>query len=532
MKHLVILTALLIWDFSLNAQSTKMGLFDQSSVKISEVKSNTTLSDFGPAVIGDSLYFTSFSDLILNNKGKKQQDITKEFYDLYKAGIDDSGNVVTNRVALDEFITRFHDGPVSWCAKTGELFITQSNYVDPMVVYKPFRNEKIKLRIVVAAKQDGKWAVKEEFSNNNPNYSVGHPAINGAGDTLFFSSDMPGGYGATDIYYSVRTKDGWGVPVNLGSKVNTGEKEEFPFITGNSYPGRYLIFASKGHKSKGGFDLFYTPLSDPGKVIFQFTDPINTAFDDFSMALPENAEYGYLTSNRPGTGDDDIYRFTFEKYIDYLLELLIIDSRSFKRIPGAMVNFCTIQGNMKAADGLVSFRFKKNTACDVTASAFGYKDNHKLLTIGVPRQGTLLRDTIFLDLIVNEKIVLKNIYYDFDKWDILPESATELDRLISLMKENPGMTVDLGSHTDERGTDQYNQRLSQKRAQSAVDYIVSKGVGQSRIKAIGYGESQLIHKSSAAHQCTPEEHRENRRTEIYIPGFIRGEAVKQLKGDF
>jgi outer membrane protein OmpA-like peptidoglycan-associated protein len=530
MKHLFILTPILISFFSVYAQSEKSGLFEESSVKMSEINSNTPRSDFGPAVIGDSLYFTSFRDEMVKKTDKKV--IEMEFYDLYRAGIDDSGNVISKRQALDEFITRFHDGPVSWCAKTGELFITQSNYVDPLVVFKPFRNENIKLRIVVAGKLSNTWTVVEEFPYNNPKYSIGHPAINESGDTLFFSSDMPGGFGATDIYYSVRKNNRWGEPVNLGSQINTSEKEEFPFITGKSYSGRFLIFASTGHKSQGGFDLFYTQLSKPGYDVNQFSEPINTKFDDFSMGLPENVEYGYMTSNRPGTGDDDIYKLTFNKYIDHLLEIWVVDAKTLKSIPGALVNFCNKSSNKTGSDGMVSLRFKRNSVCDVSASAFGYHDNHKLVKIGTPPQGTVLRDSIFLDLIVNEKIVLRNIYYDFDKWDILPESETELDLLIGLMKENSGMKVELSSHTDERGTDQYNLKLSQKRAQSAVNYIVSKGIDQLRIKAIGYGESQLIYKSSVVHKCTPEEHRENRRTEIFIPGFIRAEPVKQVKGDF
>ena len=530
MKHLFILTSILISFYSGNAQSVKTDLFDQSSVKMSEIKSNTLRSDFGAAVIGDSLYFTSFRDEMVKKTDKKV--IEMEFYDLYRVGIDDSGNVISKRQALDEFITRFHDGPVSWCANTGELFITQSNYVDPLVVFKPFRNENVKLRIVVARKLNNTWSVVEEFPYNNPRYSIGHPAINESGDTLFFSSDMPGGFGATDIYYSVRKNNRWGEPVNVGSQINTSEKEEFPFITGNGYWGRYLVFASTGHNSKGGFDLFYTKLNDPKPEISQFQEPINGTFDDFSMNLPDKVEYGYMTSNRPGTGNDDIYKLTFNKYIDYLLEIWVIDAKTLKPIPGALVNFCNKFSNKTAAEGMVSLRFMRNSVCDVSASAFGYHDNHKLVKIGTPPQGTVLRDSIFLDLIVNEKIVLRNIYYDFDKWDILPESEIELDLLIGLMKENSGMKVELGSHTDERGTDQYNIKLSQKRAQSAVDYIVSKGIDQSRIKAIGYGESQLIYKSSATHKCTPTEHRENRRTEIFIPGFIRGEPVKQVKGDF
>lgn len=530
MKNVLVLNAIMISFMTVNAQSAKTDLFDQYSVKISEVKTNTIRSDFGPKVIGNSLFFTSFRDEVI---GKSDIELkTKEFYDLYKADIDNVGNIVTNRQAIDEFITRFHDGPVSWCAKTGELFITQSNYVDPSVIYKPFRTEDIKLRIVIAKKLNNLWTVTEEFAFNNPAYSVGHPAINLSGDTLFFASDMPGGLGATDLYFSVRKNSKWGQPVNLGSKVNTSGKDEFPFVTGDSYSGRYLIFASTEHNSKGGLDLFYTRLNDPKSEVSQFPEPINSTYDDFSMDLPENVEYGYMTSNRPGTGNDDIYKLTFNKYLEYLQEILVLNAKSLKPIPGALVNLCNLKKSECGSDGLVSIMLKKNSVCDVSASAFGYKDNHKVLKIGTPKPGTILRDTIYLDIVVNEKIVLRNIYYDFDKWAILPESATELDRLVDLMKQNSEMKVELGSHTDERGTDDYNMKLSQKRAQSAVDYIVSKGIDPSKIKAIGYGESQLINKSTPTHSCTPEEQRENRRTEIYIPGFVKAEPVKQIKGDF
>ncbi len=530
MKKLVILTLIIISFLTIRGQSKKTDLFDQSSVKMSEVNTNTIVSDFGPSVIDNFLYFTSFRDELINVTDKKL--IENEFYDLFKAAIDDSGNVRGSRQQIEEFISRYHDGPVSWCAKTGELFITQSNYVDPEVFFKPFRNENIKLRIIIFKNQNGHWTKMDEFPLNNAKYSVGHPAITQSGDTLFFASDMPGGYGATDLYSSVRKNMKWSEAINLGPKINTSGKEEFPFVTGNSYPGRFLIFASTGHNSTGGFDLFYKNLANPESEVARFQEPINSTYDDFAMTLPESVEYGFMTSNRPGTGNDDIYKMTFDKYLEYLLEILVLDARNWKPIPGAQVEFCNIKSEKANTVGLTSMIFKKNSVCDIKASAFGYKDNHKLVRIGAPRQGTVLRDTIFLDMVVNEKIVLKNIYYDFDKWDILPESATQLDQLVALMKQNPDMKVELGSHTDERGSVPYNINLSQKRAQSAVNYIVSMGIQSTKIKAIGYGKSQLIHKSTADHKCTPEEHRENRRTEIFIPGFLKGEHVKQQKGDF
>ena len=532
MKQTFFLASMLIGFLNINAQSqsVKTDLFDQSSVKMSEIKTNTIRSDFGPAKIDSFIYFTAFRDELIHKSDKELID--NEFYDLYKAGIDDSGNVVGSRLPINELITRYHNGPVSWCAKTGELFINQSNYTDPDVIYKPFRNENIKLRIVIAKELNGLWKVVEEFPYNNPKYSIGHPAINESGDTLFFSSDKPGGLGATDLYFSVRKNKIWGEPVNLGPKVNTIGKEEFPFVTGNSYPGRFLIFASTGHSGAGGFDLFYKNICDSASKVFRFPEPINGTYDDFGMTLPDQVEYGYMTSNRPGTGNDDIYKLTFQKYIDYMLEVYILDAKNWKPIPKAVVDFCAFESFKTPSNGMVSRRFKRNSVCDIMVSAFGYKDNHKVITIKPPKQGTVIRDTIFLDMIVNEKIVLRNIYYDFDKWDILPESGTELDRLVGLMTENPEMKVELGSHTDERGSVPYNIKLSQRRAESAVNYIVSKGIYPSRIKAIGYGKSQLIYKSTATHKCTPTEHRENRRTEIFIPGFTRGERVKQEKGDF
>lgn len=530
MKRVLTFVSILITFLTGNSQTTKTGLFDQTSVKTSEIKTNTIHSDFGPAIINDSIFFSSYRDEVINKSDKKL--IAKDFYDLYKAGIDDSGKVISERQAIDEIITRFHDGPVSWCPKTGELFVTQSNYVDPSIKYKPFRNEEIKLRIVVAKKLTDKWTVVEEFPYNNAEYSVGHPAISESGDTLLFTSDMPGGFGATDIYMSVRKSGKWSAPVNLGSQVNTSGKDEFPFITGNSYSERFLIFASTGHNSKGGFDLFYKSLNDPKGEVYQFPEPINSTSDDFAMNLPENVEFGYMTSNRPGTGNDDIYRLTFNKYLEYLQKILVLDAKTWMPIPGALVNFCNKKSEKSGSDGLTSFSFKKNSVCNITASAFGYKDNSKLITIASPKQGTVLRDTIFLSMIVNEKIVLKNIYYDFDKWDILPESAKELDLLVSLTKGNPEMKVELSSHTDARGSQLYNMKLSQLRAQAAVDYVVSKGIDKLKVKGTGYGESQLINKCSDGQECKSEQHRENRRTELLIPGFLKGEDVVQEIGDY
>lgn len=526
-KHNIFLVILILFTSVTYAQRQENRLFNDSTLKISGIRTNSIHSDFGPSVIQDTLYFTTFNDKLMGKTDKVLKK--KEYYDLYQAQIDKQGNVISERQPIEEFATRYNDGPVSWCEKTGELFVTQ-NYANQSAKLKPFQTDINRLKIIIAKRVNGKWKYVENFPYNNPQYSVGHPAITESGDTIIFASDMPGGYGATDLYMSVRKNGNWDTPVNLGPQINTSGKDEFPFITGSSYSERFLIFASTGHNSRGGFDLFFTRLNDKKDEVHHFSEPINSVKDDFAMSLPENVEFGYMTSNRPGTGSDDIYKLTFDKYISYLQQIFVFDAKTQRPISRAHVDFCKKKSGETNSDGEISFLFEKNAICNVTASAVGYKDNSKLIKIGKPMQGIVLKDTIFLEMAVNEKIVLRNIYYDFDKWNILPESANELDHLVSVMKENTGMKVELSAHTDARGTSVYNLKLSQKRAQAAVDYIISKGIDKARITGNGFGKTQLINNCNK--DCTPAQHRENRRTEIYIPGFLRGEPVKQIVGDY
>ncbi len=531
-RYNFILILLISFSSSLFSQSKDNHIFDNSPINISEISTNSIHSDFGPAIVRDTLFFTTFNDKLL----RKSDDILKntEFYDLYKAAIDKQGGIIGKRGPVKEFITRFNDGPVSWCQKTGELFITQ-NYNDQSLKPKPFQKEINRLRITISKSINGKWEQVSDFPYNNPKYSVGHPAITESGDTLLFSSDKPGGYGETDLYSSIRKNGKWETPVNLGPRINTIGKEEFGFITDHNFDGSYLIFASKGRSGKGGFDLYYTRFPSDFTQIDHFEAPINTEYDDFAMTIPNNAEFGYLTSNRPGTGNDDIYKFTFKRFAVPVIpqlrfrDLYVYDKSSLHPIPGAAIMMCNNKSFQSDAAGKVADLPCLITDCEVKANAFGYAEKTKVL---LACTSEINSDTIWMNLVVNQKIALRNIYYDFDKWDILPDAAFELDRLIALMKENPAIKVELSSHTDDRGTEVYNMKLSQLRAKSAVDYTVSKGVNQSRIKGTGYGKTQLIHKGIGGAKCTPEQNRENRRTEIFIPGFLQGESVKQQTGDY
>jgi len=215
--YLFLLATMLIASLS-HSQNKENRIFDDSVIKISEISTNSTHSDFGPSIVQDSLYFTTFNDKLIEKSDNQLKK--KEYYDLYKAVVDKQGNVISERKPLTEFITNFNDGPVSWCSKTGELFVTQ-NYTNQSEKPKPFQEIVNRLRIMIAKKVNGKWEQVVDFPYNNPEYSVGHPAITESGDTLVFSSDKPGGFGETDLYYSVRKNGQWETPVNLGPKINT-----------------------------------------------------------------------------------------------------------------------------------------------------------------------------------------------------------------------------------------------------------------------------------------------------------------------
>ena len=517
-------------SFMVSGAYSQIKIFENPVTSVSEVSINSKHSDFGPSVVMDSLYFTTFNDKL---NGKSTRIKSNRFYDLYKAGIDKEGNITGIREPLKEFITKYNDGPVAWCKKTGELFITQ-NYIDMTQKEGLFTSELNRLRIMIAKKVNGKWEQVEDFPYNNPSYSIGHPAINETGDTLIFSSDRPGGYGETDLYFSVRKDGKWGEPVNLGPQINTSGKEEFSFLTDRHLNGRFLIFASTGRFGNGGLDLYYCRFPYDNSGINHFDPPINSPYDDFSMTIPKDADYGYFTSNRPGKGSDDIYRFTFKRVnipVSKYRNLYVFDKNSLKPIPGVRITSCDKQNYLTDPNGKISTLPRNTDDCIVTSNAFGYPEKTKTLSSLTDNQ-PLANDTLWLEMLRDQNILLKNIYYDFDKWDILPEAAQELDKLVSLMKENPDITVLLSSHTDERGSELYNLKLSQLRAEAAVNYIVSKGINPIRILGTGYGKTRPIHKCADPKSCSPELLRENRRTEILIPGVLKGEPVKQVKGDY
>ncbi|WP_297089735.1 OmpA family protein [uncultured Draconibacterium sp.] len=488
-------------------------VYFEKKVKLETEKTelNTSQSDFGPAFVQNELWYSAFTaeEIEKLNSGTDKEI----FYNLYATPTDSKGNVKDGKaVQLAEASENYHAGPVSYCQATGELFVTLSNFENPDVRNKVYQKADIRLKIIIAKEVNGQWQKTGELPFNNPKYSVGHPSITVSGDTLYFVSDIPGkGLGGTDIYMSVRTNGVWGEMQNLGDAVNTEKNEMFPFI----YKGKLLIFASNGRGSGDDLDIYNVGLFGENITGVAEIKELNSDGDDFGFVIHPEEEVGYFCSNKNGgLGSDDIYKVLIEKQGKYELELVVMNKKTMEPVRDAKITF---GGALKALAGLLfKQELEKDKSYTVATNIDGFMNDSKTIsTVGKPFG--VIRDTLWVEKVeVGQKFVMENIYYDFDKWDILPESEVELDKLVKVMNDNPDWKVELGSHTDSRGSDAYNKKLSQKRSDSAVGYIISKGIGADRITAMGYGETQLVNKCDDGVPCSKEEHRKNRRTEFKI----------------
>ncbi|REG88389.1 OmpA family protein [Algoriphagus antarcticus] len=360
------------------------------------------------------------------------------------------------------------------------------------------------------------------------------PAFSEDGSELYFSSNRPGGFGGIDLYKATKLANSdFGNPVNLGPNVNTPGNELFPRPMGD---GKFF-FSSDGHPGYGKLDLFVAEKdASSAQVIKNLGENFNSIDDDFSLFFTEYPKAGFISSNREGgVGDDDIYFFEDKTPKPKIINVLL-NVYTKQRVAGAddavleqtrVVLYDSLSkqagGDFSNTNGRVRFTLTPDADFTIIASKSGYFSKSMPYTTKgkTPDVSTLIQDvtnitldtTIVLDqLVLDRSIVLENIYYDLDKADIRTDAAVELGKLVQILKDNPAIRIELSSHTDDRSSDQYNQDLSQRRAQSAVDYMVSQGIATDRLVAKGYGESQLIVKSAT----TEEEHQTNRRTEFKV----------------
>ena len=477
--------------------------FNVNSLDVSSDK-----SDFGAILYDNSLYFTS-----ARNTAKKSYGWTDEpFLDIYKADYNADGTI-TNVIGVSGLNSKYHDGSLTMSADGNTVYFSSESFRESS--FEKDKANKLKLgrnTIFKATKNGDTWADITSLSLNSKEFSTSNPSLSRDGKTLYFSSDRPGGIGGIDIWKVAINTDGtYGEPQNLGNKVNTEGNESFPFISDDN---KTLFFASSGRQGFGGLDVFKIDLT-AGEAT-NLGKPVNSEKDDFAFTFNESKKVGFLSSNR--NGNDDIFGVTPVCGVDVLT--VVTDAKTGAILSNASVSILddkknVIKTEMSNAKGEVKYRVECDKPYVVQASKDGYEGNTFAVAKG--KGPTTKVDAALqpIDVIVTEtEIVLKPIFFEYDKSNITQDGAFELDKLVQVMKNNDKMVVLAKSHTDNRGSDNYNLKLSERRAKSTVQYIISKGIPASRISGKGMGE--LEPKVDCGANCTEEQHAQNRRSEFLI----------------
>lgn len=585
-------------------------LRDSAIYTIKNSSINSATSDFAPGFfINGKIIFSSS-----RGSAKKDQRIytrtQQPYLNVYQTSLAPDSSLTGCDPMEDKVNSRYHEGTMTYDPRSSTMFLTRNNFNRGNV--DKSKSGKLFLGIYLTKYNatESTWGELEKFPYNNKEYNVGHPTLNSSGTRMYFISDMPGGQGGTDIYFSDKQGESWGNPQNAGTKINTSGDEMFPFMVGDST----LYFASNGLLGLGGLDVFYTnPAND--KPARNVGYPANSHYDDFGLICFPEETFGYFSSNRSkGKGDDDIYEFVLEPVDTLIVSGNVVDAESLLPLQNVMITVPTDDGSvlqvMTDANGNYKIKapYKKEVVVagtkqnyqpgegkgkpdprsaylehvDMKMQKIDYMSNGRVLYAenDAAAEGSMVRlfeitssDTILVDSTmigkngsymfqlnkvrkymleaskteyarqthsfetndpnnkihthdfelfkakVGEVVRLDNIYYDYKKWDIRPDAANELNKLVQIMKDNPTMKIELGSHSDARGSDQYNLDLSDKRAKSAAAYIVSQGIAADRLYGKGYGEKLILNHCKNDVKCTEEEHQFNRRTEFKITAF-------------
>lgn len=471
---------------------------------------NSDKSDFGAVLYNDRVYFAS-----ARNGNRRTFKWTNEPYlDIYSASYNLDGTI-TNPEEVKSLNTRWHDGPVVFSpdGKTAYYATESFNQSKGFEKDKESNSKFGQVSLFVAKWMNDKWSEAQPVSFASVEYSTSNPSLSKDGRTLYFSSNMPGGQGGVDIWKVAVNADGsFGKPENLGSKVNTAADESFPFIADD---GSTLYFASKGHAGFGGYDIFMIDLKGKNEVV-NLGAPVNGAKDDFAFSYYPTKEVGFMSSNRSGI--DNIYKLI--PVCGVPIYVTVTDAKTGQTLAGAKVSILDDKKNviateMSNAKGEVSFYGECKKGYTIAATMPQYEGNAFPVEASNGQERKIKAALNPIEVIVTEKeVILKEVFFEFNKHNITEEGAFELDKLVQVMQEYPNMVIMVKSHTDNRGADKYNMNLSERRAKATVEYVLSKGISKDRISGKGYGESEP--KVDCKEACTEEEHAENRRSEFII----------------
>ena len=571
-----------------------------NKIDIEEVKGNTRFTDMSPAFFNDRLVYSSAKDSFTMIRDKFKWN-GQPFLKLYVTNPNSKPDFNESTIFSKKLNARVHEGPVCFTSDCNTIYFTRNSTVS--IKNKKSPNGVNNLKIFVSRFDGKEWSEPDNFPYNSDLYSVGHPALSPDNKTLYFISDMPWGYGGTDIYKSDWINDQWSKPENMGAIINTEGKEMFPSVDKEGI----LYFSSDGRPSLGGLDIYAAKSDGKGDyLIADFGSPLNSKYDDFGFIFNTDSMSGYFTSNRPGgVGEDDIYSFSVtginlqvtskiegtgeilpyakiylttkngniitsvvsdknglaefpvtpghnynisaenETYISDLkpvsiskelfgfvqkeevlfrqgysyLTIKVIDKESGLMIPMANVNNSGGKYNestLNNVNGVIHIKMNELTDYTFNIFAKGYFPNTLKYTSTGKGPGEYAEIIEMEKLSIGKQFTLQDLYYNRNKSNIRPDAALVLNGLAQILFENPEVRIEIGSHTDSRADADYNMKLSQRRSESVMAYLVGKGISQSRLVAKGFGESQLINKCADGIDCPEVNHQANRRTVIEI----------------
>ena len=444
---------------------------------------NSRQRDFSPAYVNQSFTEVLFTSTREDASGNETHGATgQNFADIFSSNMDRKGKWSVP-VPVESLNSEFEDGTPCISSDFSALYFTRC---------KKGKNQQLGCEIYKSSNDGGSWSEPQvEFENFGDSITTAHPAISPDGNRLYFVSDMPGGLGENDIWMVTTDGEGgsWGDPINLGEEINTPGNELYPFVHNDGT----LYFSSDSRVGLGGLDIYKAEQDETGGWMLEnMKPPINSPEDDFGIVFEADLERGFFSSARKGRGNDELFSFVLPP-LNFAVTGVVKDERTDQILPGSTVKSVgsdgiTVEANT-GDEGTFRFMLKPGTDYVFIASQPGYLNGKERESTRGLDQSKEFQVTIYLAS-TTQVIELPNIFYDFAKWDLRPESMVSLDNLVETLDDNPNVTIELMSHTDSRGTPADNQELSQKRAQSVVDYLISHGIATDRLQARGYGESQ------------------------------------------
>ncbi|WP_130733695.1 OmpA family protein [Flavobacterium sp. J27] len=483
---------------------------------------NTAYYDFNPSYYKDQIVFTSSRpDLVLV---KKTHNWTNQnFTDFYVARVTNDSILSEPENFSSTINSKFNEASAIFTKDGKTMYFTRNNFLEGKKGRDKGidKNRTTLLKVYKASFINAEWTNIKELPFNSDTFSTAHPALSEDEKTLYFVSDRPGTLGGADIFkVAIKGNNQYGKPENLGPVINTSGRETFPFIG----PEGNLYFASDGHLGLGGLDIFEAKKE---KDIFltpvNMGKPINSSKDDFSL-ITKDKQTGYLTSNREGgLGFDDIYFF---KICTQTISGIVTDSKTNEILTETSLYILDEHGN-QIDTLIVNKEGKYEIELDCNTKYFIRTYNEDFETLETPINPITANTTLNLQLNRNifpfeigtdlaKVFDISIIYFDLDKWNIRPDAARDIQKVIEVMKEYPKMHVAIQSHTDSRETHRYNELLSDRRAKSTLQFMVANGIEIERLTATGYGETRLVNECADGVYCSEEDHQKNRRSEFIV----------------